>query len=402
MLPWNIRHSGQDNLNLYDRIATFCTPIQRQVTSFICGECPNVGYSIIFGEPAFNAVGPNWFPDNVENLTGSRFIAHPMRMRFRWITHDDRVRIVRAFSKFLSRAMGVPYVDPLQLSQERLDRVLWCRSSLPRSISPENLQRLEERIEQLLPVFLLSDQAARWGDTDGIPQRVLDHIMGLDNDYVRHQMARLNNVMENPPNTLFSFGLWGCSDCGAYALGMYGRKHSQRTRTCTGHFIMDNGIPIIHLGFCTQPNCNRSGWGMLARCCKFCQRRMNSPAPPPGFDHHQSQRGRFNCLVRRYNAGVLDCGFVGETGTELFVQDVLDKCNEVRRDNPNAMLPTRLCFRGNPRDRLLSTNFAADRDGIFAQTRFGGRLLEVIQQQRIEIGDFTYEQAQPGEGVEDN
>ena len=127
---------------------------------------------------------------------------------------------------------------------------------------------------------------------------------------------------------------------------------------------------------------------------------MNSPAPPPGFDHLRPTR-YFNCLVRRYNTGVLDWGFVGETGTELFVQDVMDECNEVRRDNPNAMLPTYLCFRGNPRDRLLSTNFSADNPTL-AQTKFGIRMLEVIQQQRIEIGDFTYEQAQPGEGVEDN
>mmetsp|Transcript_1897 Transcript_1897/g.2701 ORF Transcript_1897/g.2701 Transcript_1897/m.2701 type:complete len:503 (-) Transcript_1897:65-1573(-) len=383
LLPWNICHSGRDNMNLYDRIATFCTSIQRQVSRVISRECPNMAYAITFGEAAFDTVDHTWSARNVEILNQTRFNDHPMRMRIRWISHDARVRIIRSFSMYLSRAMGVPYIDPLELSIEDLDRILWCRQGSS-NISPANQRRLTERIEELLPALQLSDQAARW--EDGIPQRFQDHIMGLSDDDVRPQMRRLNNVSDCPPDLLFSFGLWRCSSCDTCAIGMYGRRH---TGNCCGYFIRDDLMPVIYLGFCTDPDCNGNGWGLLGRSCNSCDRVMRSPTPPAWFGPDNN----YKCLVRKYIAGVIVWSFPFEN--DLFIQDLLDACNAVRNENPNAELPQRLCFRGNPRARLLSPNYG---DSISISV-FGRRVMEVIQENPIVIGNISYVQADPNERV---
>ena len=373
-------------MNLYDRIATFCTSIQRQVSRVISRECPNMAYAITFGEAAFDTVDHTWSARNVEILNGTCFNDHPMRMRIRWISHDARVRIIRSFSMYLSRAMGVPYIDPLELSIEDLDRILWCRQGSS-NISPENQRRLTERIEELLPALQLSDQAARW--EDGIPQRFQDHIMGLSDDDVGPQMRRLNNVSDCPPDLLFSFGLWRCSSCDTCAIGMYGRRHTGNCHAGNGNFIRDDLMPVIYLGFCTDPDCNGNGWGLLGRACNSCDRVMRSPTPPAWFGPDNN----YKCLVRKYIAGVIVWSFPFEN--DLFIQDLLDACNAVRNENPNAELPQRLCFRGNPRARLLSPNYG---DSISISV-FGRRVMEVIQENPIVIGNISYVQADPNERV---
>eukprot|EP00985_Skeletonema_marinoi_P014431 scaffold7311_cov110-Skeletonema_marinoi.AAC.3 len=230
-----------------------------------------MAYAITFGESPFHTVDRTWSARNVEILNRTHFNDHPQRMRFRWISHDARVRIIRSFSMYLSRAMGAPYVDPLELSIEDLDRILWCRQRIRSNISPANQRRLNERIEELLPALLLSDQAL-----DG------------------KTMRRLNNVRDCPPDQLFSFGLWRCSDCDNCAIGMYGRRHTRSGSGC-GHFIRDDLMPVIYLGFCTHPDCNGNGWGLLGRPCGSCDRVMNSPTPPAWFGPIDI----YKCMVRK-------------------------------------------------------------------------------------------------------
>jgi len=173
---------------------------------------------------------------------------------------------------------------------------------------------------------------------------------------------------------------------------MYGRRHAAN---CTlGHFIRDDLMPVIYLGFCTDPDCNGNGWGLIGRACGSCGIVMNSPTPPAWFgpiDHY------FKCMVRKYIAGVIVWSFPYEN--ELFIQDVLDACNAVRNENPNAELPRNLCIRGNPRARLLSTTRHQPPNDRISQSVFGKRVTSVIQEDHIVIGNISYVQADPNERV---
>ncbi len=372
-LPWDIRHSGRDNMNIYNRIVDFSRDIQRQVNSFISGECPNVAYAMVFGEPAFDIVNDSWFSSNVENLTGTRFIAHPMRMRRRWITHDDRVNIVRAFSKFLSRAMGVTYRDPLDLSSTELNDVLWCRQTVTvrgMPASRASLLRLNARMEELLPLLQNSEQAHVWDD--GIPTWLQEYIMRLKTKDYRGLVNRINSALRISPSHL---GVWRCSaeTCTRGAqLSLYGSKCSQTggIQCDSTLHCMPNGNFVGLLARCTTATCK--SYGLFNHQCTKCKKGKNKKAGASVPRYHQPLPSAGEVIPWNqtyYIDKYIDCQFVRTyKDANLVGREVLSECRNLRRGHPNFPLTSvhYLCL-GNIATRALRSAGTDEND----ETKFG-------------------------------
>ena len=390
-LPFDIRHSGQDNMNIYNRIVDFSRDIQRQVNSFICGECPNVAYAMVFGEPAFDIVNDSWFSSNVENLTGTRFIDHPMRMRFRWITHDARIRIIRPISMFLSRAMGVTYRDPVDLSLDLLNDILWCRQTVTVRGQPANragLLRLTARMEELLPLLQNSEQAHVWDD--GIPTWLQEYIMGLKREEYRGFVNRINSALRNSPRHL---GLWQCSKetCTRGAqLALYGTGCGHRG--CTSALrCMPDGNFVGLLAHCTTASCKN--YGLFNEQCKRCMEtgayfRLSSPPAGEVIPWNKKY------YIDKYIDDQFDrtCKNVNSVGRE-----VLSECRNLRRSCSNFPLTSvrYLCLDNNATRALRSTGTDENDDKKFVQCVFMGALKKQLKNNgrfdgEITIGNVTY------------
>lgn len=383
-MPWNICHSGADNLAIYDRIATFGIPIQKRVTQVISSQCSNLHSGLVFGERPYSAVDSSWGVEVLNTVP----LDHPQRMYMRWLFHDGRVRIIRSFSMFLSRALGVSYVDPLDLSTEELDGILWCRRELIPSegyVNParqETRQRILDTVEALLPFLSQSLQGSLW--EDGIPDSLVEYILNLTPVECASMTIRINAALDHP-EWAFAVGLWRCAGCNRAAVTTYGSPCNMNDCEGTSECVYTNtfdGTPFILVGFCGEDNCHFWGrWGF--RCQGHCssRRHMRLFTPPVG---HDATVFPYRPLVRRQRDGVPDVAF---TRYNPAAEDVLRVCTEIRESNANAVLPGFLCRRNNPRGRLRTTNAT-----VVNSSEFGRALREGAWQGDgvLVIGDITY------------